>query len=206
MLFHNLPNTGVVAQEITPTVTSEIAATTTPVVLPTLPPPGQLSNPLSGDFLGAEAQTDFGPFSTFFLILGAVALIAGIYFYFVGKNRWRNTHRLNFRLANTWSVIAMALGAAAVAFVLFRLFDVDGLNLRFWLYLIGLVWAVFLGYAIYYFGARYRADLARFARSQRTRQPARTAAAATALPERPKGTPGNPRGTSTRGERRRTRR
>jgi hypothetical protein len=129
----------------------------------------------------------------------------------VGKNRWRRVHKLNYRLANTWSVIAMSLGGLGVLFVLFRLLAIEGLNLRFWLYLILLAMIGFAIYAAYYFRTRYPAELAKFSKTQKGRTaaaPARARPQATrpanpATPVRPAGDPGNPRRTSQRGERRR---
>jgi hypothetical protein len=173
-------------------------------------PAGQATNPFSVDYLTQAAQPDMGLFSTLFLLLSAILLGGGLYYYFVGKNRWRRVHKLHYRLANTWSVIAMSLGGLGVLFVLFRILAIEGLNLRFWLYLILLAMIGFAIYAAYYFRTRYPAELAKISKSQKGRAatPARARPQAArpanpATPARPVGSPGNPRGTSQRGERRR---
>ena len=218
MLFLNLPGIGRVAQEVTPTTTTDsgtaVSAALTPDVAPTAV---AATTQASSDFFASLGDTGvFGTLSAVFLVLGIIALAVGLWLYLVGKNRWLNVSRFNFRLANTWSLIAIAAGALAVLFALFRLLQVPGLDLRFWLYLVGLLWAAFIGYGIYYFTTRYRADLAaanakqrggRGASPSRARSGGSTATnAATTAPARPKGAAGNPRGTSERGERRREKR
>jgi len=199
------------AQAVTTTAT---AGSATP---PAAPPAGtenipasQAANPFSVDYLMQAAQPDMGLFSTLFLLLSAILLGGGLYYYFVGKNRWRRVHKLNYRLANTWSVIAMSLGGLGVLFVLFRILAIEGLNLRFWLYLILLAMIGFAIYAAYYFRTRYPAELAKISKTQKGRvaAPARARPQAArpanpATPARPVGSAGNPRGTSQRGERRR---
>jgi hypothetical protein len=202
-----------------PAIQAAQAVTTTATANPPAAPPagtenipaGQAANPFSVDYLTQAAQPDLGLFSTLFLLLSAILLGGGLYYYFVGKNRWRRVHKLNYRLANTWSVIAMSLGGLGVLFVLFRLLAIEGLNLRFWLYLILLAMIGFAIYAAYYFRTRYPAELAKFSKTQKGRTaaaPARARPQATrpanpATPVRPAGDPGNPRRTSQRGERRR---
>ena len=201
------------AQAVTATATTGSAVKPTAAVpagtenIPAAP----AANPFSVDYLTQAAQPGLGLFSTLFLLLSAIVLGAGLYYYFVGKNRWRRVHKLNYRLANTWSVIGMSLGGLGVLFVLFRILGIEGLNMRFWLYLLLLVMIGFAIYGAYYFRTRYPAELAKFSKTQKGRSaatPARTRtqaprAANPAAPVRPAGTPGNPRGTSQRGERRR---
>lgn len=195
----------------TPPLTTPTAAiATTPVVPPATIPPEQAPNPLSADYLGQAAQAGLGIFSTLFLLLSAILLGAGAYYYFVGKKRWYRVHKLNYRLANFWSLAAMSLGALGVLFTLFRVLGVEGLNLRFWLYLLLLAMIGFAIYAAIYFRGRYPGELAAFNKANRARpaNPQRAKAAtprptAAGAPVRPPGSPGNPRGTSPRGERRR---
>ena len=189
------------------TATAEIA--TTPVAPPATIPPAPAPNPLSADYLGQAAQAGLGIFSTLFLLLSAILLGGGAYYYFVGKKRWYRVHKLNYRLANFWSLAAMSLGGLGVLFTLFRVLGIEGLNLRFWLYLLLLVMIGFAIYAAIYFRGRYPGELAAFNKANRARPPqqrARAAAprpAAASAPVRPPGSAGNPRGTSARGERRR---
>ena len=208
--------TATTGSAVTPTVAA--TATAGSAVTPTAAvpagtgniPAAPAANPFSVDYLTQAAQPGLGLFSTLFLLLSAILLGAGLYYYFVGKNRWRRVHKLNYRLANTWSVIGMSLGGLGVLFVLFRILGIEGLNMRFWLYLLLLVMIGFAIYAAYYFRTRYPAELAKFSKTQkgRTAAPARARTQAPrtanpAAPVRPTGTPGNPRGTSQRGERRR---
>lgn len=209
---------------LTATTTSGITATTSPFTLtgtlsPTLVPtvaapvpPVAPPTPTTsvGDYLGQAAQSDLGDLSIAFLIVSIIMLGVGAYFYFVGKRRWHRVHKLNYRLANFWSLVAMLLGAVGVVFVVLRMLHVDGLNARIWLYLVLLVWLGFGIYAAYYFRARYPQDLAKHNRTLKPRgaarpgaRPAKPSGAAASAPERPGGTAGNPRGSSPRGERRR---
>ncbi|MGI8588783.1 MAG: hypothetical protein ACR2M0_14015 [Chloroflexia bacterium] len=207
---------------LTATTTTGITATTSPFTLtgtlsPTLVPPTAAPAPVIpapttsvGDYLGQAAQSDLGDLSIAFLIVSIIMLGVGAYFYFVGKRRWHRVHKLNYRLANFWSLTAMLLGAVGVVFVLLRMLHVDGLNARIWLYLVLLVWLGFGIYAAYYFRARYPQELARYNKTLKPRgaarsgaRPARPTGAAAPTPERPGGTAGNPRGSSPRGERRR---
>ncbi len=207
---------------------TEVELATTPVVVPTLPPAGTLQgNPFSGDFLTQAANPPLGPFGAAFALLSLIVLGAGIYLFFVLKNRWRRTNSLNYRIANFWGIAAMAIGALSVLFVLFRLLNLNGLNLRFWLYLLLLVMLGFAAYAAYYFTQQYPRQRAAWAKKQSPRTIKATARARTAAPTRagaksssaggsspeapaappkPAGSAGNPRGTSPRRESRRTRR
>lgn len=226
-----LVQTATVATGVMATATSSVAATptevelaSTPVVVPTLPPAGTLQgNPFSGDFLTQAANPPLGPFGVAFVLLSLIVLGAGLYSYFVLKNRWRRAHSLNYRTANFWGITAIALGAAGLLFVLFRILNLGGLNLRFWLYLLTLVMLGFGLYAAYFFTQLYPKQLAAWTKKQsprtikattrtRTAPPTRAAGsakpAAPATPDaaRPASNPGNPRGTSPRGDRRRTKR
>ena len=212
--------TGAVTATVTLTTTAD--PTITPLVV--TPPPVEVppvagtltDNPFSGDFLTRAADPPLGPFSIGFLILSLILLGAGIYFYFVGKERWRRTQPLRFRVANTWSLFALILGVLGVLFILFRVLNVPGLNIHLWLYLLSLVLLGFGAYAAYYFFVQYPKLVAAAGKRQggsravrattRTRGAGSSApgdAAATQAPA-PKGSAGNPRGTSARGERRRT--
>jgi hypothetical protein len=217
---------------ITTTATTGVAATpteadlvSTPVVVPTLPPAGTLQgNPFSGDFLTQAANPPLGPFGVAFALLSLIVLGAGIYIYFVLKNRWRRAHSLNYRTANFWGIAAIGLGAVSVLFVLFRLLNLDGLNARFWFYLLLLIMIGFAVYAAYFFTQQYPRQVAAWSKKQgpkaiKATARARTPAAARAAggssastpatpdtPPKPAGSPGNPRGTSPRRESRRTRR
>jgi hypothetical protein len=207
---------------------TEVELASTPVVVPTLPPAGTLQgNPFSGEFLTQAANPPLGPFGVAFALLSLIVLGAGIYIYFVLKNRWRRTNSLNYRTANFWGIAAMAIGALSVLFVLFRLINLNGLNLRFWLYLMLLVILGFAAYAAFFFTQQYPKQLAAWTKRQSPRTIKATARARTAAPTRsgpksgsapaagsdtpaappkPAGSPGNPRGTSPRRESRRTRR
>jgi hypothetical protein len=207
---------------------TEVELATTPVVVPTLPPAGTLQgNPFSGDFLTQAANPPLGPFGVAFALLSLIVLGAGIYLYFVLKNRWRRTNSLNFRLANFWGIALIAVGALSVLFVLFRLINLDGLNLRFWLYLMLLVMIGLGLYAAYFFTQQYPKQRAAWAKKQspraikatartRTAPPTRAGAASSrgstpdtvtpAAAPKPAGDPGNPRGTSPRRDRRRAKR
>jgi hypothetical protein len=215
---------------ITTTATAGVAATptevelaSTPVVVPTLPPAGTLQgNPFSGDFLTQAANPPLGPFGAAFALLSLIVLAAGIYIYFVLKNRWRRSHSLNYRTANFWGIAAIGIGALSVLFVLFRLLNFDGLNARFWLYLLLLVMIGFAAYAAFFFTQQYPKQLATWSKKQgpkaikattRARTPAARSSggsastpATPAAPPKPAGNPGNPRGTSPRRDSRRTRR
>lgn len=207
---------------------TEVELATTPVVVPTLPPAGTLQgNPFSGDFLTQAANPPLGPFGVAFALLSLIVLGAGIYLYFVLKNRWRRTQSLNYRLANFWGIALIAVGALSVLFVLFRLLNLAGLNLRFWLYLMLLVMIALGLYAAYFFTQQYPKQRAAWAKKQgsrtmkattRTRTAPQTRAGAAssrasapdaatpAAAPRPAGDPGNPRGTSPRRDRRRAKR
>lgn len=180
-------------------------------------PAGQPGASFSLDYLTQAAQSGIGVLSGLFTLLSLVLLLGGAYYYFVGRNRWR-IHRLNFRLAGFWSLVATALGGLGVLFAIFRVAGIDGLNARFWFYLLLLVWIGFAIYAAYYFRMRYPAELARYLATLKPRKAASLAggAARSATPRsgravapdsttvvRPTGSAGNPRGTSARGERRR---
>ncbi|HMA35930.1 MAG TPA: hypothetical protein VKY74_15815 [Chloroflexia bacterium] len=165
----------------------------------------------SGDYLGQVGQVGVGPFSALFALMSAALLAAGLYFFFIGKNRWHRVHKLNYQVANFWSVAGMSLGLLGVLFVIFRLAGVDGLDNRFWFYLIFLIWLGFAAYAVYYFRLVYPGKLAAYSKTLKPRSPGATRARAQAArpaadgtpPARPVGSPGNPRGSSARGERRR---
>jgi hypothetical protein len=206
----------------TATLTTTADPTITPLVVtppPVATPPvaGTLQgNPFSGDFLTRAADPPLGPFSIGFLLLSLILLGAGLYFYFVGKERWRRTQPLRFRVANTWSIFGMVLGALGLLFILFRVLNVTGLNIHLWLYLMGLVLIGFAAYAAYYFLVRYPRLVAAAGKRQggargavrataraRGGAPAATGGADAGPAPAPKGSPGNPRGTSARGERRR---
>lgn len=228
-----LVQTATVATGVTATATSGVVITptdvelaSTPVVVPTLPPAGTLQgNPFSGDFLTQAANPPLGPFGVAFALLSLIVLGAGVYIYFVLKSRYQRSHSLNYRTANFWGITAMALGGVGVLFVLFRLLNIGGLNARFWLYLLLVVMLGFAIYAAYFFTQLYPKQLAAWTKKQsprsikattrtRTAAPTRaaagsskpTAAATPDAPPRPAGNPGNPRGTSPRGDRRRTKR
>jgi hypothetical protein len=115
----------------------------------------------------------------------------------------------------------------SVLFVLFRLINLDGLNLRFWLYLMLLVMIGLGLYAAYFFTQQYPKQRAAWAKKQspraikatartRTAPPTRAGAASSrgstpdtvtpAAAPKPAGDPGNPRGTSPRRDRRRAKR
>ncbi len=179
-----------------------------PTAIPAAPPP---ANPLSLDYLTQAAPAALGLFSGLFLILSLAVLAGGAYVYFMWRNRWRRANKLNYKVAGQWGTIAMSLGAAGIIFVLFRLMGLDGLNARFWLYLVLLIMIGFAIYAIYFFRVQYPARLAAYNQTRKVRTPTRAPAARTSqarpaspAPTREPGAPGNPRGTSTRGERRRT--
>ena len=184
-------------------------------------PAGQPGNPFSLDYLTQAAQSSIGILSGLFALLSLALLLGGGYYYFVGRNRWR-LHRLNFRLAGFWSLVATVLGGLGVLFTVFRLLGIDGLNARFWFYLLLVVALGFAIYAAYYFRLRYPAELAKYMATLKPRKAASLAggaarsAARSATPRsgravppdsttvvRPTGSAGNPRGTSERGERRR---
>src|SRR4029078_9157240 len=101
-----------------------------------------------------------GPFGIAFALLSLIVLGAGLYIYFVLKNRWRRAHSLNYRTANFWGIAAIGIGALSVLFVLFRLINLDGLNARFWLYLMLLVIIGFGIYAGIFFTQQYPKQLA----------------------------------------------
>ncbi len=230
VIVSTLVQTGTVTSGITATVTvggaatpTEVDLATTPVVVPTLPPAGTLQgNPFSGDFLTQAANPPLGPYGTFFALLSLVVLGVGLYVLFGLRNRWRRSHSLNYRTANFWGITATALGAAGLLFVLFRVINLGGLNLRFWLYLLLVVMLGFGIYAAYFFTQVYPKQRAAWTKKQsprtikattrtRTAAPTRAAGssatpAAPAAPPKPAGPPGNPRGTSPRGDRRRTKR
>ncbi|HUS16346.1 MAG TPA: hypothetical protein VM536_15215 [Chloroflexia bacterium] len=196
--------------EVTTTAASGVAPPITPGAIQPQPMAG---NPFSPDYLGQAAQPGFGPFSLLYLLISLAVLAGGVYLYFVGKRRWHRVHKLNYRLANFWGVVGMTLGGFGVLFYLFRMLQVEGLNLRFWPYLMLLVMLGFAVYAFLFFRTTvlpqsYATQLAKYmakakpvsaikARAQAPR-PGNPAAAA-----RTPGSAGNPRGTSTRGERRR---
>ncbi len=169
--------------------------------------------PFSSEYFTEAAQPGLGWLSLVFLVLSAILLIGGAYVFFVYKNRWRRVHKLNYETANTWSMYALILGAVGVIFVVFRLLNIEGLNLRFWLYAVFLVMVVVAAIAAGYFRVRYPERLAAFEKNQKARgvspakqprpQPTRSASTTPTAPERPAGSAGNPRGTSERGERRR---
>ncbi len=230
VIVSTLVQTGTVTSGITTTATvggaatpTEVDLATTPVVVPTLPPAGTLQgNPFSGDFLTQAANPPLGPYGTAFALLSLIVLGVGLYVLFGLRNRWRRSHSLNYRTANFWGITATALGAAGLLFVLFRVINLDGLNLRFWLYLLLVVMLGFGIYAAYFFTQVYPKQLAAWNKKQspraikattraRTAAPTRaggggTTPATPAGPPKPAGDPGNPRGTSPRGERRRTKR
>ncbi len=214
-------------QAVTQTVTTAPtrASVLTSIVPSSQIPAGQAGgNPLSLDYLTQAAQSGIGVLSGIFALLSLIALLGGGYYYLVGKNRWRG-HRLNFRLANFWSLVVAGLGLAGVLFMIFRVVGIEGLNARFWLYLLLLVALGFVVYAAFYFRMRYPAELAKYLTTLKPRKAAALAAGApparpatapraargTAAPSapdsttvvRPSGSAGNPRGTSARGERRR---
>ena len=219
-ILARLVQTGTTTLPTTPTAVAEPFVT--PVVVPTLPPAGQLNgNPLSLDHLTSAAQPPLGPFGIGFALLGLILLAGGLYYYFVVKDRWKRSHALKYQTANFWSIVGITLGGLTLLFTLFRLLNFGGLNARFWFYLLGLVVLLAGAYAAYFFTQSYPKQLAAYAKRQggtrggkatvRTRTPAgttRTPAAPgeTAAPIVPKGDPGNPRGTSPRGDRRRTKR
>lgn len=169
--------------------------------------------PFSNAYWTEAAQTSLYLPSLAFLLLSAALLGAGAYFFFVGKNRWRRIHKLNYEVANTWSLYAMILGAVGVIFVAFRVLGIEGLNLRFWLYLVLLAMVIYAGVAAWYFQARYPVRRAVFEKTQKARginpakqqQRIQAERAASAAPPvaREAGSSGNPRGSSQRGERRR---
>ncbi len=202
----------------TPTLGSVLTSVAPSSQIPAGQPGG---NPLSIDYLTQAAQSDLGILSGLFALLSLALLLGGAYYYFVGRKRWR-LHRLNFRLAARWSLIAAILGGLGVLFTLFRVLSIDGLNARFWFYLLLLVWIGFAVYAAYYFRLRYPAELAKYMATLKPRKAAtlaggaarpaarsaaphsgRTAPADSTTVVRPTGSAGNPRGTSPRGERRR---
>jgi hypothetical protein len=203
--------------QITPSETAVIV--TPPTVVPTTAtPPG----PFSGDYFSQPADPAIGLASGAFLILSLILLGGGLYFYFLGKERWRKTHTLNYRTANLWSIISSAVGILGVLFVLFRFAGV--LNERYWLYIILVVMLAVAIYAVYYFTRSYPKQLAAWTKRQAPKGSKATARVRTAStapaarqgaktpppddngPTRPPGSPGNPRGTSPRGERRRAKR
>lgn len=230
VIVSTLVQTGTVTSGITATATvggaatpTEVDLATTPVVVPTLPPAGTLQgNPFSGDFLTQAANPPLGPYGTAFTLLSIIVLGVGLYVLFGLRNRWRRSHSLNYRTANFWGITATALGAVGLLFVLFRVINLDGLNLRFWLYLLLVVMLGFGIYAAYFFTQVYPKQLAAWTKKQsprtikattraRTAAPTRAAGSSAtpttpAAPPKPAGTPGNPRGTSPRGERRRAKR
>ncbi len=230
VIVSTLVQTGTVTSGITTTATvggaatpTEVDLATTPVVVPTLPPAGTLQgNPFSGDFLTQAANPPLGLYGTAFTLLSLIVLGVGLYVLFGLRNRWRRAHSLNYRTANFWGITATALGAAGLLFVLFRVINLDGLNLRFWLYLLLVVMLGFGIYAAYFFTQVYPKQLAAWTKKQnprtikattraRTAAPTRAAGSGTtpatpAGPPKPAGDPGNPRGTSPRGDRRRTKR
>jgi hypothetical protein len=207
------------ATTVTTTLTSVVEPTTTPLVVtpPTVVPAatGGTAQAAPLDYLTQAAVPALGPFSIGFLLLSLIVLGAGLYFFFVGKNRWQRVHSLNYRTANTWSIYAMVLGGLGLLFVLFRVIELGGLNIRLWLYLLLLVMLGFAAYGAYYFFVQYPKLAAAFNKRQGGRAVKATARARTSTgttgdapttPAVPKGNPGNPRGTSPRGERRRTKR
>ena len=181
-------------------------------------PAGQAGASFSLDYLTQAAQSGIGILSGLFTLLSLILLLGGAYYYFVGRSRWR-LHRLNFRLAGFWSLVATVLGGLGVLFALFRVLGIEGLNARFWFYLLLLAWIGYGIYAAYYFRMRYPAELAKYLATLKPRKAATLAgggAARAAAPRsgraaapdsttvvRPTGSAGNPRGTSVRGERRR---
>jgi hypothetical protein len=212
------PVTDTTISALTPTVPA-----TTPVIVPTVPPvaPPPAANPLSPDYLTAAASPPLGPFGLAFLVLGLVILGAGLYYYFVVKNRWKRSNALKYRTTNFWSLSAIILGVASLLFVLFRVLNVGGLNIHLWLYLLTLVILGFGLYGAYFFTQVYPKQLAAQSKrvgakggkpAPRTSRPVATprgsgrgAPPAEAAPA-DKGPSGNPRGTSPRGERRREKR
>jgi hypothetical protein len=202
------------SQEVTPTVAPTRESLLTPAGDINSVPQGQVANPFSGDYLTQAAQATPGLFSGLFLALSLALLGAGLYYYFVGKNQWRRVHKLNYQLANTWSVIAMSLGGLGVLFMIFRFAGIEGLNMRFWAYLLLLVMVGFAGYALYYFRMVYPPKLAEYNKTHkgkpvttaRVATPRATGAVSAEDALREAGSAGNPRGTSARGARRREKR
>ena len=60
--------------------------------------------------------------------------------------------------------------ALGLIFIVFRLIQLDFLNKRFWLYLVGLALLGLLGWILYWYRTSYPNEIAKFQKTQKARQ------------------------------------
>jgi protein-S-isoprenylcysteine O-methyltransferase Ste14 len=111
----------------------------------------------------------FGPLAIAYVVIFGLGLIAAL-----ALGRWLDRrfrdHALHRRLAQRATQIAAWIFGVGLTFFAFRALELPFLGMRLWLYLSALALLVAIGLAIWYWFARYPAQLARYEQEQAKRQ------------------------------------
>jgi hypothetical protein len=156
-------------------VLTPTAIPATPVPIPTAAPQSTganlQGNPLDWSFLtGAPTDPPIGIFAIIFTVILLALIVAGVYAYRVLRPRWKNTNPVLYKAVPRFGQPALWIGVLGLIFILFRLVQLDFLNKRFWLYLVGLAFLGLLGWILYWYRTSYPKEMAKFQKTQKARQ------------------------------------
>jgi hypothetical protein len=156
-------------------VLSATAVPATPVPIPTVAPQSTGANlqinPFDWNFLtSSPTDPSIGIFAILFGILMVVLIVAAVYAYRVLRPRWKNINPALYKAVPRFGQPALWIGVLGLIFIVFRLVQLDFLNKRFWLYLVGLGLLGLLGWILYWYRTSYPNEIAKFQKTQKARQ------------------------------------
>lgn len=138
-----------------------------------------MENPFAWEYITTvpKGMAAYGPFALAYLAVFALGLGASILLGRALARRFRD-HALHRRLAERAMQIAGWICGAGLLFFGFRALELPLLGMRLWLYLSVLALLVAAGLGLWYWWARYPAELGRYRQEQARRQYLRAGAAA----------------------------
>jgi hypothetical protein len=156
-------------------VLSATAVPATPVPIPTVSPQSTGANlqinPFDWNFLtSSPTDPSIGIFAIIFGILMVVLIVGATYAYRVLRPRWKATNPALYKAVPRFGQPALWIGVLGLIFIVFRLVQLDFLNKRFWLYLVGLALLGLLGWILYWYRTSYPNEIAKFQKTQKARQ------------------------------------
>jgi len=156
----------------TSTNTTPTALPATPIPLPTTVPAATLQiNPFDWNYLTSwPTEPKLGPFAIAYTLLLLAVIGVSIYFLRFRQPQWKGTNPVLYKAVSRFAYPALWIAGVGLLFIIFRIIPVDGLNLRFWLYLDLLALLGLGGWMIYWWRTSYPKEMAKFLKTQKARQ------------------------------------
>jgi hypothetical protein len=130
-----------------------------------------MTNPFDWEYLTKvpKALEAYGPFAIAYVAVFGLGLVAALLLGRWFDRRFRE-HALHRRLARRATQIAAWIFGVGLTFFAFRALELPFLGMRLWLYLSVLAVLAAIGLGIWYWLARYPAELARYEQEQARQQ------------------------------------